>query len=98
MDGFFGDSPWSRLLGHGAPDRCVRPHLEYDNLEPLRLQLVSRSGQLVPVQPQRRPLCNSPPLRATLDLYNFLYDNNFTVVRASWRQFQATGGCGLLRR
>ncbi|KXZ55495.1 hypothetical protein GPECTOR_2g1044 [Gonium pectorale] len=27
-----------------------------------------------------RPLCSSPPLAASLDLFNFLVDNNYTVV------------------
>ncbi|GIL79582.1 hypothetical protein Vretimale_12286 [Volvox reticuliferus] len=89
MDGFFGGSPWSRLFGRESPDRCVRPHLEYDKLEPLRLKVIGDTGQLAPVQPQRRPLCYAPPLRATLDLYNYLYDNNFTVIFLTGRSEDA---------
>ncbi|GIL52386.1 hypothetical protein Vafri_8272 [Volvox africanus] len=89
MDGFFGGSSWSRLFGRESPNRCVRPHLEYDKLEPLRLKVIGDSGQLAPVQPLRRPLCYAPPLRATLDLYNYLYDNNFTVVFLTGRSEDA---------
>ncbi|GLI68175.1 hypothetical protein VaNZ11_012515 [Volvox africanus] len=89
MDGFFGGSSWSRLFGRESPNRCVRPHLEYDKLEPLRLKVIGDSGQLAPVQPLRRPLCYAPPLRATLDLYNYLYDNNITVVFLTGRSEDA---------
>ncbi|KAG2501775.1 hypothetical protein HYH03_000275 [Edaphochlamys debaryana] len=38
---------------------------------------------------ERRPLCSAPPLRATLDLYNWLYDNNYTVVFLTGRSEDA---------
>ncbi|GLC40787.1 hypothetical protein PLESTB_000022700 [Pleodorina starrii] len=89
MDGFFGPSSWSRLFGRTSPNRCVRPHLEYANLEPLRLQLIGDTGRLAPVQTARKPLCYAPPLKATLDLYNYLYDNNFTLVFLTGRSEDA---------
>lgn len=91
-------APWSRLLGMGpAADDCVHPHLEYMPFAgaPASPPLVLMAGKGAAGEGAPGAaageggaaaggprLCASPPLKAMLDLYEFLAASNFTLVGA----------------
>ncbi|KAG2435769.1 hypothetical protein HXX76_006965 [Chlamydomonas incerta] len=102
---FSRTAPWSRLLGmRPAADDCVHPHLEYMPFAgaPAAPPLVLLAGKgagaggaaddeaaAAAAAGGRPRLCASPPLKATLELYNFLAASNFTLVFLTGRSEDA---------
>ncbi|PNW72003.1 hypothetical protein CHLRE_16g686500v5 [Chlamydomonas reinhardtii] len=98
-------APWSRLLGMGpAADDCVHPHLEYMPFAgaPASPPLVLMAGKGAAGEGAPGAaageggaaaggprLCASPPLKAMLDLYEFLAASNFTLVFLTGRSEDA---------